>query len=144
MAVNCEIIIGADPETGEGGLPIMRGTNVSDSLETDTDNIKCFDEVVPQGNATVGGTLSIEKLSYDSIDEYTDLRDTLKSMLSKPQMITTRETIKFKNDPDYVIVKNYMGCILSSKDYESNPGEHSTYGLEFTYAECDEKDPETI
>ena len=135
-----DILIGAD-KNGKGGITIRRGRSVKDSLETDTDSIKCFDEVVPQGSATVGGTLEIEKLGYDSADDYVALRDKLKEMLSKPTMVTTFETIRFKDDAPYIIQKNYKDCILDTKDYEMNPDEHAVMNLKFIYAECDEKDP---
>ena len=135
-----DIIIGGSDD-GEGGLPIRRGTSVKDSLEPETDNVKCFDETVPQGSATVGGTLEIEKLGYDSAEDYIALRDKLKEMLSVPTMITTYETIRFKDDDPYVIQKNYKNCILDSRDYEMNPDEHAVLSLKFIYAEVDEKDP---
>lgn len=135
-----DIIIGGD-DSGEGGLPIRRGTSVKDSLETDTENIKCFDEVVPQGSSTIGGTLEVEKLGYDSAEDYVALRDKLKDMLSAPTMVTTFETIRFKDETPYVIQKNYKDCILDTKDYEMNPDEHAVMSLKFIYAEVDEKDP---
>lgn len=135
-----DILIGAD-ENGEGGLTIRRGTSVKDSLEPEVDQVKCFDEVVPQGSATVGGTLEIEKLAYDSAEDYIALRDKLKEMLSIPAMVTTFETIRFKDDTPYVIQKNYIGCILDTKDYEMNPDEHAVMSLKFAYTEVDEKDP---
>jgi len=135
-----KIIIGAD-ENGEGGFEVHRGTSVKDSLETDTDTVTCFDEVVPQGAEKVGGTLEIEKLSYDSIDEYIELKNKLNDMLANPAMITTLETIKFKGEGAYIIKKNYINCILDTKDYEMNPEEHSVHSLKFIYGECKEEDP---
>ena len=135
-----EILIGGD-DTGQGGLTVMHGTSVKDSLETSTDIITCFDEVVPQGASTVGGTLDIEKLSYDSINDYVALRDKLKDMLSTPTMVTTFEIIRFKGEAPYKIQKNYMGCILDGKDYEMKPEEHSVQSLKFKYASVEEKDP---
>lgn len=138
-----EIIIGGDVN-GEGGLTLMRGTSVKESYDTNTDKISCFDEVVTQGAEKVGGTLEIEKLSYDSMDDYVALRDKLKEMLKTPTMVSTFETIRFKGETPYVIKKNFMDCILDSKDYEMKPEEHSTYGLKFIFAECKEEDPKQI
>ena len=74
-----DIIIGGD-ENGEGGVGVFRGTSFKDTPEYSSDMIKCFDENVNQGSDVVGGTIEIEKLVYDSRQQYIDLRDKLKAM----------------------------------------------------------------
>lgn len=135
-----DIIIGGD-ENGEGGVGVFRGTSFKDTPEYSSDMIKCFDENVNQGSDVVGGTIEIEKLVYDSADQYVALRDKLADMRTNPAMVTTFERIKFKGDAPYIIQKNYIGCLIASNDNESNPGEISTKTFSFTYEECVEKDP---
>lgn len=140
MAIR-DILLGADPETGEGGVGVFRGTKLSDEPDYESDMTKCFDENVNQGSEIIGGTLEIEKLVYDSAAEYVALRDKLNEMVTVPTMITTFETIKFKGDAAYVIQKNYLGCLLNGNKKEDNPGEHAVRSLSFTYEQCIEKDP---
>lgn len=135
-----DIIIGGD-ENGEGGVGVFRGTSLKDSPEYSDDMIPCFDENVNQGSDVVGGTIEIEKLKYDSIDQYTALRDKLKEMRTESAMISTFERIKFKGDAAYIIQKNYIGCLITGNDSEDNPGEIGTRSLSFSYEECIEKDP---
>lgn len=139
MAIR-DILIGAD-ENGEGGVGIFKGTSLKDNPEYTSDVIECFDENVNQGSDTVGGTLEIEKLVYDSMEDYIALRDKLKEMETTPTMVTTFERIKFKNEPSYIIQKNYMGCLVTGNDKEDNPGEHGTRSMTFSYEQCIEKDP---
>ena len=138
-----EILIGG-VDTGEGGLNVMRGTSVKDTPEHKTSSTTCFDEVVTEGSEKIGGTLAIDKLGYDSMDDYVALRDKLKSMFNVPTLVTTLETIRIKGETPYVIQKNYMDCILSGNEYEMKPEEKSARSLEFTYSECIEKDPKQI
>lgn len=140
MAKTVDILIGAD-ENGNGGLTLMRGTGFKDNPDISDDGIPCFDEVVTQGSDTVGGTIEMDKLAWDSMADYVALRDKLKDMLSVPAMVSVFELIKFKGEPAYVIQKNYHDCVVSGNDYEMNPGEKSTRNLKFRYALCDEKDP---
>lgn len=132
------ILIGAD-ENGEGGVGVFRGTSVKDSPDYDTDNVACFDEMVPQGNEVAGGTLEIEKLSYDSIDDYIKLAKQLLRMKNTSAMITTFEEIKFKGEDPYTIQKNYKDCLVSGNDMEHKPNEKSVRSLKFTYGSVVEK-----
>ncbi len=136
-----DILIGANPDTGEGGVGIFKGTNFKDSPDYKSDVTPCFDENVNQGSDTVGGTIEIEKLVYDSMADYIALRDKLKEMETVPTMITTFEVIKFKDEAPYTIQKNYLNCLISGNDKEDNPGEHSVRSLSFTYEQMVEKDP---
>ena len=45
MAIR-DILLGADPETGEGGVGVFRGTKLNDEPKYESDLIKCFDENV--------------------------------------------------------------------------------------------------
>lgn len=129
-----DILIGGD-SNGDGALGVYRGTNVKDSPETQTNSIACFGEVVTDGASEIGGTLEIEKLSYDSMQDYIDIETKLLEMRSVPTMVTTVEVIRFKDEAPYTIYKNYLHCILDGNDYESKPAEKSTRNLKFRYSE---------
>lgn len=133
-----DVLIGAD-DNGQGGVGIFRGTSVKDSPEHDSDTVACFDEVVPQGNDTAGGTLEIEKLVYDSAEQYIALSKQLMKMTTDPTMITTFEEMKFKGDEPYIVQKNYKNCLLNGNDKEDKPNEHSVRSLKFTYTAVVEK-----
>lgn len=129
----------ADKEVIIDGHIVMHGYGVKDSENTSTNTTVCFDEAVPQGADNTGGTLEMDRLVYETKEEYDWLRDTLKTMKSTPKMITTREIIRYKNSEPFVIIKNFTDCILDGKDYEMKPEEHSAQNLKFIWGECDER-----
>ncbi len=133
-----DVLLGAD-ENGEGGVGIFRGTSVKDSPNNDSDLVDCFDESVPQGDESGGGTLEMEKLVYDDIDTYIALTQQLMRMKSIPAMITTFEEIKFKGNDPYTIQKNYKGCLVNGNDVEHKPKEKSVQSLKFIYTEMVQK-----
>lgn len=128
----------ADKEIIINGHTVLHGTGVKDSETTSTNTTTCFDEVVPQGAPIVGCTLEVNKLIYETKEEYDWLRDELKKMRSIGGTITTREVIRYKDSRPFVIVKNFSDCILDGKDYEMKPEEHSALGLKWICASCDE------
>lgn len=134
---DCDIILGGD-DNGNTPVTVYRGTNVKDSPEFNTNSTKCFGETVTDGVDDVGGTLEIEKLSYDSKEEYIELNKKLLIMQSTPTLVTTVETITYKGEEPYEIRKNYFDCVIDGKDYESKPEEKSTRNLKFKYARMTE------
>lgn len=140
MSKNVDILIGGN-EDGTGGITLHRGTGFKDNPDISDDSTPCFDEVVTQGDDNIGGTIEIEKLAFDSMDEYVELRDKLKDMLKNPTLISVFELVKFKGEPSYVIQKNYKDCVVSGNDYEMKPAEKSVRSLKFRYASMEEKDP---
>ena len=140
MSKNVDIIFGSD-ENGEGGVTVHRGTGFKDNPDISDDSTTCFDEVITQGDDNIGGTIEIEKLGFDSMDEYVELRDKLKDMLNNPTLVSVFELIKFKGEPSYVIQRNYKDCVLAGNDYEMKPAEKSVRSLKFRYASMVENDP---
>jgi hypothetical protein len=128
----------ADKEVIINGKTVVHGQGVKESLETNTSTTACFDEVVTQGSPTVSYTLDIDRLVFETREQYEALRAELNKMLNIPGMITTREVIRFKNDSPFVIVKNFTGAILDGKDYEMKPEEHSAQNLKFICNSCEE------
>lgn len=120
------------------GLNVGHGTGVKDSEQTSTNQTVCFDEVVTQGAPKTGYTLEIDRLVYETREDYILLRDKIKSMKSKGATITVRETVQFKNEAPYTIVKNYPDCILDGRDHEWKPEEHTVQNLKFITGEVEE------
>lgn len=128
----------ADKEVIINGKTVVHGQGVKESLETSTSSTACFDEVITQGSPTVSYKLDIDRLVFETKEQYEELRDELRSMLNVPGIITTREIIRFKADAPFCIVKNFTGAILDGKDYEMKPEEHSAQNLTFVCSAMDE------
>lgn len=122
----------ADKEVIINGKTLVHGQGVKESFDkTSADSIVCFDEVITDGSATVSYKLEIDRLVFESREDYEILRDTFQSMLNVKGDITTREVIRYKADEPFVIVKNYHGCILDGKSYEIKAEEKSAQNLSF-------------
>ena len=121
------------------GKTMVHGTGVKESLEkSGAESVVCFDEVLTDGSDQVSYKLDIDRIVYESASYYLKLSAILKKMLSTPGTITTRQTIKYKNNKPFVIVKNYSGCILDGKDYEMKPAERTAQNLSFICANMEE------
>lgn len=127
----------ADKEVIINGHNMLHGTGVKDSESTSTNSTPCFDEVLTQGSEQTGGTLEIDRLIFESKEEYDWLSAELKKMKSVHGMVTTRQIIRVEKP--YVIIKNFTGCILDGKDFEMKPEEHSAQNLKFIWEDCDER-----
>ena len=110
MVKTVDILIGAD-ENGNGGLTLMRGTGFKDSPDISDDGVTCFDEVVTQGSDTIGGTIEMDKLAWDSMADYVALRDKLKDMLAKKPEYVLNHAIKG------MLPKNNLGRAMMKKLY---------------------------
>ena len=109
----------ADREIILNGKTLVHGQGVKESIEgSSADTIVCFDEVLTDGTDVVGYKLEIERIVIETKNQYVTLRNTFQKMMKTPGTITTREVIRYKNSKPFVIVKNFSGCILESKDYE--------------------------
>jgi hypothetical protein len=128
----------ADKEVIINGQTMVHGTGVKESLESSTSKTPCFDEVITEGSETASYKLDIDRLVFETREQYEELRDELKSLTHIPGIITTREVIRFKKDEPFVIVKNFTGVILDGKDYEMKPEEHSAQNLSFICSDMDE------
>ena len=121
------------------GKTMVHGTGVKESLEkSGAESVVCFDEVLTDGTGQVSYKLDIDSIVYESKTNYRSLSKRLKEMLSTPGTITTRQTIKYKNDAPFVIVKNYSGCILDGREYEMKPEERAAQNLSFICANMEE------
>ena len=121
------------------GKTLVHGTGVKESIEkSGAESTVCFDEVLTDGTEQVSYKLDIDRIVYESKTNYRSLSKRLKEMLSTPGTITTRQTIKYKNDAPFVIVKNYSGCILDGREYEMKPEERAAQNLSFICANMEE------
>ena len=101
------------------GKTLVHGQGVKESIEKNgAESIVCFDEVITDGTDVVSYKLDIDRLVFETRQDYVDLRNILKKMMKTPGTITTRETIRYKNSKPWTIVKNYNDCILDGKDWE--------------------------
>jgi len=121
----------ADVEVLINGIILVHGQGVKESTETSTSKIVCFDEVLTDGSDKVSYKLDIDRLVFETRDQYEELRDTLQDMIHIPGDIQTRETIRYKGEDPFTIVKNYSGAILDANDYEMKPEERSAQKLSF-------------
>lgn len=129
----------ADKEVILNGTTLVHGQGVKESIDKTTANTTvCFDEVITEGAPSVSYKVTVDRLVFETRDQYEELRDVLNGMISEPGILTTRETIRFKNDAPFVIVKNFTGVVLDGKDYEIKPEEHSAQNLTFVCASCEE------
>ena len=129
----------ADAEIIINGKTMVNGTGVKESLEkSSAESVVCFDEVLTDGTDQISYKLDIDRIVYESKSYYLALSKIFKKMLSTPGTITTRQTIKYKNNKPFVIVKNYSGCILDGKDYEMKPEERAAQNLSFICSSMEE------
>lgn len=129
----------ADKEIIINSLPLVHGKGVKESLDkTSASSTVCFDETITQGGDAISYKLSIDRIVFETREEYEALRDAFKEMLSVPGTITTREVIRYRVDEPFVIVKNYSGCVLDGKDYEMKPEEMSAQSLSFLCNDMEE------
>ena len=129
----------ADKEVIINGRTLVHGTGFKESIEKNgAESVVCFDESIVDGSDAISYKLTIDRIVFEKRVAYETLRNVFKKMLSKPGTITTREVIKYKNSPPFVIVKNYSGVILDGRDYEMKPAERSVQNLSFICADMDE------
>ena len=129
----------AEVEVILNGKTLVHGTGVKESIEkSGAESIVCFDEVLTDGTDQVSYKLDIDRLVFETRNDYVQIRYILKTMLKTPGTITTRETIRYKNSKPWVIVKNYSGCILDGRDFEMKPEEKSAQSLSFICSSMDE------
>ena len=128
----------ADKEIIINGTTVVHGKGVKESLNTSTSSTACFDEVITEGSPSISYKLDIDRVVFETKEQYESLNAELKSLIKNPGIITTREVIRFKNDSPFVIVKNFTGAILDGNDYEMKPEEHSAQNLSFICSDCDE------
>ncbi len=129
----------ADKEVIINGTTLVHGQGVKETIDkSSASSTVCFDEVITEGSDTISYKVTVDRLVFETREQYEELRDQLGIMMKEPGIITTREVIRFKNDSPFVIVKNFTGAILDGKDYEMKPEEHSAQNLSFLCNGCEE------
>lgn len=118
---------------------LFNGKNFKESTETETNKEICFDGVVTSGSPITPYTVEVERIRFETKQDYIQLRDIVEASKSQGIQITTKEVIRPNNSPAFTIITNYFGCILDSKDFEMNPKEKSTENWKFT---CESKKEE--
>ena len=126
------------PERGDLSIKIKRGQGVKESVETSTSQTVCFDEVITEGAEKVSYKLEIERVLYETKQEYIDLRDILTAIQHVQGTVETRETIRYKDEAPFTIVKTFGGAILDGNEFEMKPEEKTAHSLNFVCGSKDE------
>jgi len=121
----------ADKEVIINGVTLVHGKGVKESLNNSVSSTVCFDEVITEGAENVSYKLTIDRLVFETKDDYEKLRDELAKLTHEHGFITTREIVRYNKSEPFTIVKNYSRVILDGNDYEMKPEEHSAQGLSF-------------
>ena len=136
---NATIILGVTMDDGSyKSMTLVHGQGVKESVETETSKTVCFDEVITEGAEKVSYKLEIDRIIFETKDEYVLLRDILKRMQHVHGDVEVRETIKYKNEAPFTIVKSFGGAILDGNEFELKPEEKTAHSLTFVCASKDE------
>jgi hypothetical protein len=112
---------------------------VKESIEKNAaESIVCFDEVITEGAEKVSYKLEIERVLYETKQEYIDLRDILTAIQHVQGTVETRETIRYKDEDPFTIVKTFGGAILDGNEFEMKPEEKTAHSLTFVCSSKDE------
>ena len=128
------------PTLGDLSINLRHGQGVKESVETETSSTVCFDEVIVEGAEKVSYKLEIDRIIFETRKEYEDLRDILKEIQHIPGTVETRETIKYKDEDPFTIVKTFGGAILDGNEFEMKPEEKTAHNMSFL---CSTKDETT-
>ena len=120
----------ADKEIIIGGKTVMYATNVKASPETNSTTTNTFDGAITQGMDNVAWSIELSKVRFEDVSTHQGLSELLDSMLSKPQMVTVRETVHSKKE-DYVIKDNFFNCLLDGNDYELKADDLTSESIKF-------------
>ena len=123
---------------GDLSVNMKHGQGVKESFDTETSTTVCFDEVITEGAEKISYTLEVERIIFETRKDYEDLRDILNLMLHTPGDVQIRETVKYKGEEPFTIVKNFGGAILDGNEYEMKPEEKTAHKLKFTCSSKDE------
>ena len=126
------------PERGDLSINLRHGQGVKESVETSTSETVCFDEVIVEGAEKTSYKLEIERILFERKDEYIDLRDILSAIQHVPGTVETRETIRYKDEAPFTIVKTFGGAILDGNEFEMKPEEKTAHSLNFVCGSKDE------
>ena len=136
---NATIILGVTMDDGSyKSMTLVHGQGVKESVETETSKTVCFDEVITEGAEKVSYKLDIDRIIFEKKQDYIDLRDILSRMQHIQGDVEVRETIKYKNEAPFTIVKSFGGAILDGNEFELKPEEKTAHSLSFVCASKDE------
>ena len=129
----------ADKEVIINSKTLVHGQGVKESMSNSSaGEVECFDEVIIDGSDVATYKLDIDRVVFETREDYETLRDEFKKMTKVKGDITTREVIRYVAEEPFVIVKNYHGCILDTKDYEMKVKDKTAEKLSFKCASMEE------
>lgn len=126
------------PTQGDLSINLRHGQGVKESVETSTSETICFDEVIVEGAEKTSFKLEIDRILYETRAEYEALRDILNVIQHVPGTVETRETIRYKDEDPFTIVKTFGGAILDGNEFEMKPEEKTAQNMSFVCASKDE------
>lgn len=110
---------------------VFNGKSFKESMETDTETETCFDGVVTSGSEVSPYTIEVERIRFETKEDYIQLRDIVETAKNQGIQVTTKETVRPINAPAFDIIVNYFGCIIDTKELEMNPTERTTENWKF-------------
>lgn len=120
------------------GKKMMYGTSAKANPETNTSSTSTFDGVVNEGLDEIPWTIECSKLRYEGLASHRELSETLEKMISVPDMVTIRETVKTP-DEEYTVVDNYFECLVDGNDYEIKPEDKTVENIKFKASKRERK-----
>lgn len=130
----------ADPTNSEKvwSINLIHGQGVKESVNTSTSETVCFDEVITEGAEKVSYKLEIDRVIFETKDDYDALTKILKYIQHVQGTVQTREVIRYKNSKPFAIVKTFGGAILDGNEFEMKPEEKTVNSLSFICSSKDE------
>ena len=123
-----ELIIG--PE--DNPIAITHATCVDENRKMENgDTTVCFDEVVQEGASQTSFEVSVDRLNYDSMDDYIAIDEILEDMVVNPGVLTIREVISFKDEEPYLLKRVYLDVLLADDKYKIEPNKKAVSNLIF-------------
>lgn len=116
---------------GDKSINLRHGQGVKESVETSTSTTVCFDEVITEGAEKVSYTLEIDRIIFETKEDYLLLTDILTDIQHIPGDVQTRETIHYKGEAPFTIVKTFGGAILDGNEFEMKPEEKTAHNMSF-------------
>lgn len=111
-------------------LRVGNGTGVEVKPSIQAETIDTFDGPVNNGNDKISWEVSIEKLRYGTVKEYTDLEKLLFTMLTQPEPIKLIENVTMK-DGSAKVTEIIYNCIISDKNYKWDTKSKTVENLTF-------------
>lgn len=120
------------------GRKMLYGTAAKATPESNATTTPTFDGVINEGLDEVAWNLEFSKLRYEGLASHKKMSETLEKMISKPAMVTIRETVHTPKE-EYTIVDNYFDCLVNDYNYELKPEDKTVENIKIKAARRERK-----